>query len=127
NSKKENVVEAVLEITSGGVHVTVDALGLAEIVSNSLEILKKRGRHLQMGIPSENINLEANIRTFVNNEYQLLGSRGMQPQRFPLMLNMVKNKKIDPGVLVTEKVGPEQVSRILKEMKTYNNTGITVL
>lgn len=80
-----------------------------------------------MGIPSENINLEANIRTFVNNEYQLLGSRGMQPQRFPLMLNMVKNKKIDPSVLVTEKVGPEQVSRILKEMKTYNNTGITVL
>ncbi len=43
-SKVANVVEAVMEITKGGAHVSVDALGHATTCFNSISNLRKRGK-----------------------------------------------------------------------------------
>ena len=49
-SKVANIVEAVMEITKGGAHVSVDASGHATTCFNSISNLRKRGRHIQVGL-----------------------------------------------------------------------------
>ena len=44
-----NVAEAVRELTDGGAHVSLDAIGNAEVCFNSIDSLRKRGRHIQIG------------------------------------------------------------------------------
>lgn len=127
NSKEGHVVEQVLDLTKGGVNVSVDALGHEEIFTNSISSLKKKGRHLQIGITPDNVKFGVDIRNLVNFEYEIIGSRGMPPQKFPYMLNMVKNNRINPGNLVTETISPEQVNDTLKSMGSFDNLGITVL
>ncbi len=45
-----SVVEAVREITGGGAHVSIDALGSRETCFNSIAGLRRRGRHVQVGL-----------------------------------------------------------------------------
>ena len=40
NSKREEVVKSVLEITRGGAHVSIDALGSPETCINSIDSLR---------------------------------------------------------------------------------------
>ena len=46
----EDVVQAVRDITQGGVHVSIDALGSQVTCYNSIANLRKRGRHVQVGL-----------------------------------------------------------------------------
>ena len=45
-----NVPAAVIEITGGGAHVSLDALGHPTTCFNSVANLRKRGRHVQVGL-----------------------------------------------------------------------------
>ena len=46
-----DVGEAVREITKGGAHVSMEALGITATFENSLKSLRKLGRHVQVGMP----------------------------------------------------------------------------
>jgi D-arabinose 1-dehydrogenase-like Zn-dependent alcohol dehydrogenase len=47
----EQVGQAVKEVTGGGAHVSLDALGRAFTFHQSIHSLRKRGRHVQAGSP----------------------------------------------------------------------------
>ena len=49
-SKTTNVVRAVKEITNGGAHMSIDALGHPTTSFNSISNLRRRGRHVQVGL-----------------------------------------------------------------------------
>ena len=49
-SRVADVTEAVLEITKGGAHVSLDALGHPTTCFNSINNLRRRGRHVQVGL-----------------------------------------------------------------------------
>ena len=53
NARKENVVEAIKEITKGGAHASIDALGIRETILNSVLSLRKGGRHVQIGLTTK--------------------------------------------------------------------------
>ncbi|TGU56514.1 alcohol dehydrogenase, partial [Mesorhizobium sp. M00.F.Ca.ET.186.01.1.1] len=53
NARKENVVEAVKEITKGGAHASIDALGIRDTILNSVLSLRKGGRHVQIGLTTK--------------------------------------------------------------------------
>jgi len=50
NGKKTDAVAAVTELTKGGAHVSVDALGIAATCRSAIMSLRKQGRHLQIGL-----------------------------------------------------------------------------
>ena len=50
NAKKTDPIAAILDLTGGGAHVSVDALGIAATCRNSIMSLRKQGRHLQIGL-----------------------------------------------------------------------------
>ncbi|EHL21199.1 alcohol dehydrogenase, partial [Acidovorax sp. NO-1] len=45
-----SVPEAVQELTGGGAHLSLDALGHPITCCNSIACLRKRGRHVQVGL-----------------------------------------------------------------------------
>ena len=45
-----DVAEAVIELTGGGAHVSIDALGAPTTCFNSVSCLRKRGKHVQVGL-----------------------------------------------------------------------------
>ena len=47
-----DVVEAIVEITGGGAHLSIDALGSPGTCFDSVSCLRKRGRHVQVGLCS---------------------------------------------------------------------------
>ncbi len=49
----EDVVESVVEITGGGAHVSIDALGGPESCFNSIANLRKRGKRVQVGLTGD--------------------------------------------------------------------------
>jgi D-arabinose 1-dehydrogenase-like Zn-dependent alcohol dehydrogenase len=96
NAKKTDPVQAVLELTGGGAHVAVDALGIAATCRNAIMSLRKQGRHLQIGLTTqaEKGEIAIPIDRMVTMELQMIGSLGMQASHYPAMLQMVENGKV---------------------------------
>jgi D-arabinose 1-dehydrogenase-like Zn-dependent alcohol dehydrogenase len=63
----------------------------------------------------------------VMKEVQMIGSLGMQAPHFPAMLQMVEQKRLNPGRLVHETIGLEQVSGVVESMDRYATLGVTVI
>jgi D-arabinose 1-dehydrogenase-like Zn-dependent alcohol dehydrogenase len=129
NASKDEPVGAVMQLTSGGAHVSVDALGLAATCRNSVMSLRKRGRHLQIGLTSsaEKGEVALPIDLMVLKEVSVIGSLGMQAPRFGAMLRMVEAGKLRPGKLVHDRVSIEQAGGVLESMDRFANVGVTVI
>ncbi|HEY6420855.1 MAG TPA: zinc-dependent alcohol dehydrogenase family protein [Candidatus Binataceae bacterium] len=129
NGKKADAVATVLELTKGGAHVSVDALGIATTCRNAIMSLRKQGRHLQIGLTSaaEQGEVKIPIDRMVTMELQMIGTVGMQASHYPQMLQMVEAKKISPKAMVTGTVGLDGINKIFEEMNTFQNVGVTVI
>lgn len=129
NAKDGHTTEAIREITKGGAHVSVDALGITQTCQAAINGLRKRGRHLQIGLTSrdEEGMIPLPIDFIVQSEIQLIGSLGMQPSRYPSMLSMVESGKLKPGSLVTKTISLDEVPKVFDEMDTFQNLGVTVV
>jgi len=129
NAVKERVPAAVRQITKGGADVSVDALGIAQTCQASVQSLRRRGRHLQIGLTSraDEGMIALPIDVIVNMELQVIGSLGMPPARYRQMLQMVETGVVRPGDLVTRTIAIEEASAVIESMSTYNTMGVTVV
>src|SRR5829696_6083704 len=80
NSKSAvRAVAAVKDLTGGGAHVSIDALGDPQIVADAISSLRKRGKHIQIGIMeagSHSTPIPMNL--VIGRELEIIGSHGMQ-------------------------------------------------
>jgi D-arabinose 1-dehydrogenase-like Zn-dependent alcohol dehydrogenase len=129
NAARDDVPGAIATLTGGGAQVSIDALGIATTCVNSILSLRKRGRHLQIGLTTdaEQGMVPVPIDAIVFKELQLIGSLGMQAPHFGAMLAMVEAKKLDPGKLVSRTVGLDEVTAVVESMGSYATTGVTVI
>ncbi len=128
NSKKENPVEAVKEITKGGAHVSLDALGSPETCFNSISCLRKRGRHIQVGImESEHHKTVVPIDLIIGRELEIIGSHGMQAAKYREMFEMIAAGKLAPEKLIGKTVSLEESLTELTQMNSFRGIGITVI
>lgn len=129
NAAREDAPAAVIELSGGGAHVSVDALGIATTCLNSILSLRSRGRHLQIGLTTQEekgfVSLPVDI--MVARELEFVGTIGMQAQRYPSMLNMVESGKLTPGKMVTNIVGIDEAAGIITSMGNYGTVGTTVV
>ncbi|WP_408011614.1 hypothetical protein ACJROX_08920 [Pseudalkalibacillus sp. A8] len=95
----------------------------------SLLSLKKRGRHLQLGLTTkeEAGMIPLPIDLIVQSEIQLIGSLGMPPSQYPHMLAMVEKGKLNPGALITRKISLEESPDTFEQMSDFQNIGVTVV
>jgi len=127
-SRVEDVVQAVRDITQGGAHVSIDALGSADTCFNSIAGLRKRGRHVQVGLTTGDHRWpQIPMDQVVARELEILGSHGMQAHRYPEMLAMIAAGKLHPDRLIAQTVNLEQGIAELQAMNRFETTGVTII
>ena len=128
NASNTDVVTAIQEITKGGVHVSFDALGSKATCFNSIASLRKRGRHVQVGLMAGDDYLpEIPMHLVVANELEVVGSHGMQAHCYPEMMEMIQTGKLQPDLLLGQMVTLEQAIEILPRMNEFKSMGVTVI
>ena len=128
NAKKTDPVQAVLDITKGGAHVSVDALGIATTCRNGIMSLRKQGRHLQIGLTTtaEKGEIAFPVDRMVTMELQVIATLGMQASHYPGMLQMVESGRVSPKAMVTGTCDLSGINKVFEEMNTFQNVGVTV-
>ncbi|EEG09863.1 zinc-dependent alcohol dehydrogenase family protein [Pseudogulbenkiania ferrooxidans] len=127
-AKVANVVEAVLEITQGGAHVSLDALGNPVTCFNSVSNLRKRGKHVQVGLMlGEHSTPAIPMSKVIAHELEILGSHGMQAHRYDAMFAMMKSGKLAPEKLIGRTIDLEQSIDVLMNMDKFEVAGVTVV
>ncbi|MDC7705603.1 zinc-dependent alcohol dehydrogenase family protein [Vogesella indigofera] len=127
-AKVPNVVEAVLEITRGGAHVSLDALGHPVTCFNSVSNLRKRGKHVQVGLMlGEHSTPAIPMSKVIAHELEILGSHGMQAHRYDAMFAMMKSGKLAPEKLIGRTINLEQAIDVLMNMDKFEVAGVTVV
>ncbi|WP_081138528.1 zinc-dependent alcohol dehydrogenase family protein [Halomonas sp. BC2] len=123
-----DVVEAVVEITQGGAHVSLDALGHPITCFNSISNLRKRGKHIQVGLMLADHSTPAiPMSKVIANELEILGSHGMQAHRYGAMLAMIQSGKLAPEKLIGRRITLEESVQALINMDKFEGVGVTVV
>jgi alcohol dehydrogenase len=128
NARDENPVEVIKEITKGGVQVSIDALGSSETCHNSVMSLRKRGRHIQVGVmAAESKETALPMGWVMFNELELIGSHGMQAHAYGPMLEMIVSGRLQPAKLIDRTVTLEESLDVLQSMGESPPTGVVVI
>ncbi|GAB4090104.1 zinc-dependent alcohol dehydrogenase family protein [Hydrogenophaga soli] len=123
-----DVAQAVREISKGGVHVSLDALGHPTTCFNSISNLRKRGKHVQVGLMlGEHTTPAVPMARVIGHELEILGSHGMQAHRYGAMLDMMQSGKLAPQQLVGQTISLEQSIDALMNMDQFQGIGATVV
>lgn len=125
----DDVGGAVREITQGGAHVSVDALGVTATFHNSLKSLRKMGRHVQIGMPTgphEHVDLPL-LELVYARQLTLLGMRGLAAAQFTPLMQMIEGGRLDLGPLVTRRIALSEVTEALRAMDGGQPPGVTVI
>lgn len=126
--KTTDVPEAVRDLCGRGAHVSVDALGSAETCSNSIMCLRKRGRHVQVGLlAGDDYRPAVPMEKVISGELEIVGSHGAQASKYGEMFGLISSGKLDPGKIVGKTVALEDAPGILKRMGDYGAVGIYVI
>ncbi|MGN6580255.1 MAG: zinc-dependent alcohol dehydrogenase family protein [Bordetella sp.] len=127
-ARAANVVEAVKEITQGGAHVSLDALGHPATCFNSIGNLRRRGRHVQVGLMlADHAAPAVPMSQVIAHELEIVGSHGMQAHRYDAMLSMIQSGQLAPGKLVGNTISLGQSIQALMNMDKFQGTGMTVI
>lgn len=128
NSTYGDPVEAIMAITTGGAHISIDALGNPEVAFNSISCLRKRGRHIQIGIMQAGLHQTAiPMDKVIARELEILGSHGMQARRYPEMLEMIASGRLLPQRLVGKTVSLAQGAVEMIEMDRFGAAAMTII
>jgi alcohol dehydrogenase len=124
----DNVVEAVRQITRGGVHVSLDALGNPTTCFNSISSLRKRGKHIQVGLLlAEQSTPAIPMSRVIAHELEILGSHGIQAHRYDALFALIETGKLTPEMLIGKTIPLEQSIDALVNMDKFEAVGITVV
>jgi len=127
-NQEAEVVESVVEITQGGAHVSLDALGHPTTCFNSISNLRKRGKHVQVGLMLADHSTPAiPMSKVIANELEILGSHGMQAHRYDAMLAMIQSGKLAPEKLIGRRITLEESVQALINMDKFEGVGVTVV
>jgi alcohol dehydrogenase len=123
-----NVAQAIKDASGGGAHVSIDALGSTTTCLNSIGCLRKRGRHVQVGLMvDEHRAPPIPMGEVIAKELEILGSHGMQSYKYEGMLSMIISGKLNPKLLIGRTVSLKDSLKVLVTMGDFSNNGVTVI
>lgn len=123
-----NVPAALADLTHGGAHVSLDALGSRETCRNSILCLRKRGRHVQVGLlagPESNPPVPMHV--VIARELAVLGSHGLAAGAYPQLFAMIARGTLRPRQLVQRTLALADAPVALRELGEFRSPGISVV
>jgi alcohol dehydrogenase len=122
---------AVRDLTDGGAHVAIDALGSAQTCRASIESLRPRGRHVQVGLMVDgDAQASVPMGLVIAKELEIYGSHGMAAHDYPAMLAEIADGRLHPGSLVTGRIGLDALAGSDGALATMGDappTGATII
>ena len=123
-----DVPAAVAQATGGGSHVAVDAVGSEQTCADAVLSLRRRGRHVQVGLlPPVEGHPRVPMARVIAWELDLLGSHGMAATDYPALLRLVEQGLLEPQRLVHRTVGLAEAAALLPQLDSDATTGMTVV
>lgn len=124
----DDVPAAVRELTGGGSHLSLDAVGHPVACAASIRGLRARGRHVQVGLLlAEHAQTAVPMDLVVAHELEILGSHGMPAHRYDAMLAMVEAGRLRPEALVGTTIGLDEAAAALTTTDRRRGAGVTVI
>ncbi|WP_182905832.1 zinc-dependent alcohol dehydrogenase family protein [Microbispora sp. H13382] len=99
----EDAAARVRAATGGGADVSLDALGDPATCAASIGGLRRRGRHVQVGLLPGETSLP--MGRVIAHELEIVGSHGMAAHAYPPMLELIAAGVLRPDLLVTRTIG----------------------
>jgi len=127
-SKDADPAATITAMTGGGAHISIDALGSPATAVNSVRCLRRRGRHVQVGLLlGQESRPPIPMDLVIARELQIFGSHGMPARDYPAMLALVANQKLRPDLLITRQIGLNQAPAALATMDHATSAGMTIV
>ncbi len=128
SGREPDTAGAVIVATGGGAHVSMDAAGGAGTAIASVRSLRRRGRHVQVGLLHDADATPAlPMDRVIAHELELYGSHGMAARDYPAMLELVESGALQPRRLVGSVIDLDGTPDALMAMDTPGADGITVV
>lgn len=128
STREKDVPVAVRDATGGGVHVSIDALGHPSTCCNSIVNLRRRGRHVQVGLMLANhATPPLPMDRVIAHELEIYGSHGMQAWRYDAMLAMIEAGTLKPQQLIGRHISLTEAVPALMAMDRFAENGITII
>jgi D-arabinose 1-dehydrogenase-like Zn-dependent alcohol dehydrogenase len=119
---------SVHEITDGGAHVTVDAVGSPATAAMALRSLRRRGRHVQVGLLLGDDAMAAlPMDRVIAHELEIYGSHGMSATDYPALMGLITSGVLHPERLVGSVIGLDRAGGALAAMDSGTPAGLTVI
>lgn len=123
-----NMADAVADLTHGGAHASIDAVGGARQMRASIDSLRRLGRHVQVGLlVADEREPAVPMARVVAHELEIRGSHGLQAHVYPAMLQEIANGLLDPAKLIGRRVGLREGVDLLVTEEAFATVGVTVI
>ncbi|MEO3478954.1 zinc-dependent alcohol dehydrogenase family protein [Phaeobacter sp. CAU 1743] len=128
NAATCDAAEAVRELTGGGAHVALEALGIEVTTVAAMKSLRKFGRMVQIGMPTgDHAQMTLPMDALYSGQLTLQGTRGMPSWRYPSLLNLIAGGQVDLAPLVTRTISLSQASDELAAFDRPAPPGVAVI
>lgn len=114
NSKTENVVERVRELTDGYMaDVVIEAVGSPVTYVTAIDIVAFTGRVACIGYAKSEVSFQTKY--FVQKELDIRGSRNAMPEDFRAVIHYLQNGNCPMNELISAVVKPEEAGEALQK------------
>ena len=123
-----DIAAQVHELTGGGSHVALDAVGSEQTCADAIFSLRRRGRHVQIGLlPPVAGHPRVPMARAIGWELDLLGSHGMAAADYPQMMAFIESGALRPQDLVERVISLEEVGSVLPTFDMASPAGMTLV
>lgn len=128
NAADVDAAQAVRDLTGGGAHVAVEALGIETTMTGAMRALRKLGRLVMIGMPAgEHTAMTLPMDVLYSGQLTLQGTRGMPAWRYPSLLSLIDAGHLDLSPLVTRTITLSQASDELAAFDRPAPPGVAVI
>ncbi|GAB3625057.1 zinc-dependent alcohol dehydrogenase family protein [Mariniluteicoccus endophyticus] len=124
----DDIVERIREVSGGGVHLGLDALGRPDLAEASVRSLRRRGAHVQAGLL-----LGGDARTafpmdlVVAHELAIFGTHGLAADDYPSMLALIRDQQVPLDRLIGRRITLDEAPQALVDLDRPTTGGLTVV
>lgn len=113
--RERDTVEAVRE-EIGPVDAGIEVVGRVETIRQAHELTAKGGSTLIFGVPDQEATMEVSPFEIYFEEVDLRGTFALTRESFERAVTLLRNDRVDAGVLVTETIGLEDIPEAFDRM-----------
>ena len=127
-ANRAETVAHIVALTGGGASVSLDALGSAATSRDAIACLRRRGRHVQVGLMTEEGGAASiPMARIISEELEIIGSHGIAAASYPEVFQLIADNKVKPRQMLAREIGLEAAGEALMSMASFDTSGVTII